>query len=298
MNKDTLFISPIYMKGEDEEITQAILKMAELGNVLVVNQGHRIDINFENVHIIYLPKPVGIWGANHVAFKFVREQSQKFSQVERVLLNMSPKTFGREEVFVDMLKAVSQAKHVIGLRSDNNHSIGLRSNIAASLESEKRALLECFFSTLAGVLLGNNQAISRDGFTGLHAFTFDRYLESKWEWIKAQEGKQPWGGALITQIQSYKRKLEIAEVSIKQEPSRNWKTTLGDTEDEAVLNMLDKCRRLPLFRKAEKGAIETALRQFPLDFSNQPFIDESASERVRELLVLYEHKRGIAVFSD
>ncbi len=293
---DTLIVVPIFVKEHDQDLVDKIRELANVGTVYVVNQGKRLDFGetpkqkgkFDQIEVFHMLKPAGIWGALEEAFKQIVVYSgggvhdhMFFQQSpDYVILNLAPKLFDAkicERIMVPT--SLVRCHHIVGVRND----------IAASLGSKQRAYLECFFSTLAGIVLGNSQAFSRDGFTGLHLLSFERYAASDWAWVEAQKGQQPWGGALITQIQSFQMNALICEVQIDtRDAQRTWPSTLGDDERKAVFAMLDKCRKLPIFTSVAKKDIQSAFEQFGYDFVHQGFLnDKNVQDLIKEIQILF-----------
>ena len=305
---DTLIIVPVFTKEHDQDLVEKIRGLVEVGSVYVVEQGKKLKFGelpkqegkFDQIKVKHVYEAVGIWGALHVAYQEITGlgggvcDHPFFQQLpEYVLLNLAPKLFIK-----DILAGlVSFTKTSPLLKFD--HLIGVRTDIAASLGSKQRAYLECFFSTLAGIVSGNGRAFSRDGFTGLHLLSCDRYFNSDWEWILAQNSKQPWGGALITQIQSFLHNALTGEILINTDDARrNWPSTLGEDERKAVFTMLDKCRQLPMFAKVSKAYVKEALRLFYPDFYEQFRRDdkEPVIEEVRSLLKVYNEQSADGPF--
>ena len=287
-------IVPIYVTEKDDPVrlVGAIEALAPLGKVYVVNQNTRVAFPSERdgrITVNYTKEALGIWGALHAAYRdFEKNGFRDFSG--SVALNLAPLLFSPSDVSA-VLKAVTR---------DDVHAIGARDDIAATLAEDpligkSRALMECFFTALAGVQLEKfhrgpfkqGRFYTPDGFTGLHAFLLPRYLESTWGWIERQSGKQPWGGALVSQIQTFYLGVQVQAVPIKNTRPRTWASTLG-TDMKAVANMLDKIRLLPIFDGTRARDVEDALDRFPEWFCDQPWLTRgTAAEEARTLLDEY-----------
>jgi len=229
-------------EAESQKAVTAIQNLSAVSEVFVVNQGFRlpeIRSGEGRVEVVYTEKPVGIWGAVQMAWESIVPDTD-LPGYEMVALNLAPFYFGPDHI--EKLRAqLSGFVHVVGLRED----------IASSLDPDPtigrmRALMECFLTCLAEMTLFSRCFQLLDGFSGLQGFTPSRFADCRWAWIEAQKGKQPWGGALQSQLQSLEDGYIVEYVLIPHGTQRTWSSTLG-TNTNAVFQMLDKARQLPVF---------------------------------------------------
>jgi len=283
-----LIIVPIFVKPEDDTapLIRAIEELTADGVVYVSNQKERVEFPSERdgkIIVVHTEQALGIWGALHVAWRNLAGIHMLGDLPEMVVLNLAPLAFTTGHIRAVMAPVQT---------GRTTHAIGERFDIAESLDKDpvvgrSRALLECFFTALASVRLkvpmtAPGGILSPDGFTGLHAFTRARYEASTWEWIVRQAGKQPWGGALVSQVQSYARGTLPHPVRVLT-GQRTWASSLG-ADMKAVTAMLDKVRLLPFFDGVTKEEMEEAYKRLHA-FGEQPWFEKAtAVYEVRKLL--------------
>lgn len=289
--KKTLTISPIFVKKDEDtkNLEDRINKLSQNGNVLVINQGEKIALNNPNVTIHHIEKPLGIWGALKEAYQLIVENPEGEKLYDKsfcdslacVTHNLAPLYFESDITSKLQQEVLTKGySHVVGWREDIASSLSDKPQVAYA-----RALMECFLTSVAGTQSFGRPDFSLDGFTGLQAFSFDRYKALEWGWTD----HTTWGGALQSQLQSYSKEQQkgLNFTMVPHRTKREWTSYLGD-DRTAVVRMLDQARQLPALKEHSAQSVRIALDYLPEAFALQPWLDKkTVVQDIRDLIKFY-----------
>ena len=281
-------------KTDTRKVIELIEAHVSVGPVHVVNQGKRIHFPSEETNEIFVqhhPAGLGTWGSLHFAYDLIVE-NQGLSPVEIadiVAVNLAFMYYPAD--IVRELLEFTEKKSL-------DHVVGRRNDIAASLSTDPnqgyvRGILECFFGSLASVMLTSEADLFKDSFSGLHCFSKERYLASKWHWVHFTN----WGGALQSQIQTHLDGFEKGYMRVGHDVKRDWSSvTYGDDPWETIVAMMDKARELPIFAEATEENLQKALADLHVSFSHQSWMDKSTEQKMRSYLDYYNQNTKKAPF--
>lgn len=285
----TIIVVPIVVQDgsskQARELSKAIYNLTEVGEVLVVNQGEKLEFDDRRISTRYTPKPLGIWGAVHSVYdELMRIASSSTKCI--IVHNLAPLYFDPHAVRTVVCAFATQGV---------DHAVGCRADIAAALHADpnvgySRALAECFLTALAGVVVYGDPAITPDGFTGLQAFSRFRYAAWDWKWLE----RTTWGGGLEGQLQTLAFNdlggMYLAHVKIPHLVERTWDSTIG-IDFSAVVNTFEGARQLPVFQNVSQDHAVRAIREFGSTFASQPWMNpETAADDILEILREYAEK--------
>ncbi|MBI2053487.1 MAG: hypothetical protein HYT41_01955 [Candidatus Sungbacteria bacterium] len=231
-------------------------------SMIVVAQGEAINLP-ANIDILHLEEPAGIWGAIHAADEKIRDAIASHG-ISMVLLNLAPQYYLAEDA------------HTLGFVMEScyaYHIVGKRESIGYSLGSYTRGLIECFLTILAEIIT-DRVGILRDGFSGLQAFSADRWLEWDWRWVE----RTVWGGALEAQLQTVCGGFDVDYLPIPHVVERTWASTLGEHEMRAVVSMLEQALELPVFQNIRRADVVRAAQGVRRKFEAQTWLAHDIAE--------------------
>lgn len=273
-----ILIVPVFVHNEVDarEVINAITSLSNLGKIYLVNQGIQIKCPPGTI-TIYHKKHLGNWGAVKIAYDRIMLDGLR-KQIERIVLILSFKYFGP-----DIVTEIIEAQRATGIP----HVIGARQDIAGSLAGKKdpniglaRAQLECFFTSLAGIVFLDHPCFSQDGFSGLHVFSPAHFASWDWKWVK----QTTWGGALVVQLHSVEHRYNRLYYPVPHTSPRNWDSDLGTNIEIVVQSMLKQVLQLSVFQNVSRDQVSRAIEAFPYCFKSQPGISIKSAGYIREMI--------------
>jgi len=278
--QDVLILAPVYAREEVPTRNIELLhELEEIGEVWVLLQVAQPNFTIGRGRIIHYSQPLDTWGALHQIYPEVLEY---INREPRIVVHHQSLYFAQDTVarLVELFQETG-ISHVVACRQDLVSS--LHQDPAVGLA---RALMECFLTAIASITLTGKADMTPDGFTGLQAFSPERYRLWNWDWIS----KTKWGGALESQVQSVERGFGLTFLPVPHQQDRDWSSSLG-ADRRAVVQMLDKARHLPILQNPSPEVVGRAFEEFPTAFAEQPWPNPSGTAgEVRMLLSFYNEQ--------